>query len=624
MSSSKTEIIIFEFLRLFFKNNKTQFSKAEVESFTKLVSVGVLNEIGEKNEYLELNNDSNIFNEVLLGVAEQELKKELPKDISGAFKFIDEFKEQIKNKNGFERIINAYSSTIRGLKGFVLQKLNNKNKIDITDYLFSLQDINKRENHLFTFEESFFRFLPFSNYSSSKIIDVCTKLWTNEDKRYSVSSFLRNLGSQNTENANQLLNYSFKNHVQINFISHILIGLYNAGDENALEKAIGLKDNNLYECLFTLCRIKYRNKEDIDNALNVMEFLNYKDTEIAGEQLYLLRNIIENEETSKVSREKCFQYFVDFLNNGTPEILKSGFFNISHGLDGFEKEKYELLHLYLSKTSDFRVIENFFYSFKDPRYIFDIMMRLFKATPDFRFSTELFHSGIGHAWQTNQLETESSILDLFKQPFFGILGVKVLFCSYHGIYFIDLLKLEKEEFQITAIKNICKYPHSFDKLIPVLLPLRNSKFKKVIYTLQNELAIKVFNSYHDTIYELIENSVGKSKKEKSFLKPIKKALDDYHQMKELKKSIKDLDPLENERDLMELYYRLEKEENLKLMSKTKKGSFMDMIKTVIIVRGNSMKHDDNVPTPMAKIETSMLIDGSSYKNPDLYERNLNN
>ena len=48
-----------------------------------------------------------------------------------------------------------------------------------------------------------------------------------------------------------------------------------------------------------------------------------------------------------------------------------------------------------------------------------------------------------------------------------------------------------------------------------------------------------------------------------------------------------------------------------------------MVKSSIIVRGNSFKFDDREPTLLAKIESSMLIDGSSYLNPDLYEHNLN-
>ena len=99
----------------------------------------------------------------------------------------------------------------------------------------------------------------------------------------------------------------------------------------------------------------------------------------------------------------------------------------------------------------------------------------------------------------------------------------------------------------------------------------------------------------------------------------------YNQLKEQKESINDLNPQENERDLMDLYYRLEHEENAKMMNRVQqgKGTFMEMVKNVIIVRGNSIKYDEKEPSPLTTIKTSMLVDSDSYKNPDLFEHNLN-
>ena len=54
------------------------------------------------------------------------------------------------------------------------------------------------------------------------------------------------------------------------------------------------------------------------------------------------------------------------------------------------------------------------------------------------------------------------------------------------------------------------------------------------------------------------------------------------------------------------------------------GSFMQFIKNTIIVRGNSWKIGDREVSPLGKIESKMLVDGSSYLNPDLYESNLEN
>jgi hypothetical protein len=255
------------------------------------------------------------------------------------------------------------------------------------------------------------------------------------------------------------------------------------------------------------------------------------------------------------------------------------------------------------------------------------MKILFAARPNNRFPMNLFETCIRHSWNIKQPETEEQILNLFKQhPIFGLLGVKVLFTSYHGIFSIDLLLLDKEEHQKNAINNLCNQPASFDKILPIILPLRNSKLEGVREHLQLALSRKVFASYHEIIYKQIQTILGNSMKDLDFLKPIKEALDNYHHLKKLKESIEDLNPIENERDLMDLYFRLEAEERAKMMEEVShaKGTFLETAKSTVIVRGNSWMTIDGKVNPLGLVETKMLVDGQSFLNPDLYEYNLNN
>lgn len=106
-----------------------------------------------------------------------------------------------------------------------------------------------------------------------------------------------------------------------------------------------------------------------------------------------------------------------------------------------------------------------------------------------------------------------------------------------------------------------------------------------------------------------------------FLEPINHALEQYHKINELKTSINDLNPRENERDLMELYFNLEYEEQRKLLNKAhlSDNSFMALCKNTIIVRGNSWKIGDNEVTPLMKHESSYAIDIRMYKDPDLFD-----
>ena len=363
-----------------------------------------------------------------------------------------------------------------------------------------------------------------------------------------------------------------------------------------------------------------------EKVFNLIEPLNFTNKEIASEQSYLIFQIINSSKTTKDFKKKGFGFLINLLEKATLEIKENVFHGITYHLDNYEAEKYDLLNIYLSKTKNFGVIKNFFFNFKNPKYIFDLLIHSFSANPNYRFPIEIFDTGIHHAWQNNKEETEKIILSLFNQhPTFSILAVKIILVAHRGIYKIDLLKLDNKESQINSIKGFCKSPIFFDKLLPILLPLRNSKFKEVKDLLQKELAHKVFNSYHETIYELIVKNIQNSKKDKQFILPIKKALDAYFELKKLKESIKDIDPIENERDLMELYYRLEREEQAKMMNKINEGegTFLQFVKNTVIVRGNAWKIGNKEVSPLGNIESKILIDGNSYINPDLYEHNLN-
>jgi len=614
---------IKDFLDYYFQTRKSRYFKKDISQYKALIDCGILSEIEGNKEVLEIVGDAIELQKVVFETAIKKLKKELPNDISEAFKFVDEFDDALKKEYNCERVINSFSTLIRGLRGYILYILH-KRGVNIKSFLLSINEEN-RGNHLYFLEVSFFNFLSFFNYSEEEIFEILVGLWSNDTKRHDVITGLRELPSRNLKKSKLLLKYAYKNDKSQHFIPELLIGLYNAGETSSIEKIIELKDKNIIASLGVLGRLKYKNEEDIGKAFNQIVNIEFENIEIANQQSYLIRNIIENEHTTSNIRENAFKLYVQFLQNGADEVIERVLFDIRL-INGNEARKYELLHLYLSKTGNFNIMKEFFNRINDPAYIFDIMMRLFNITPNYRFSLSLFENGIRHVWNTNQEETEKHILNLFKQHnAFGILGVKVIFSAYLGIFQVDLLKLDKVEFQINAINSICKHPHSFDKLLPLILPLRNSKLKKVREHLQKHLAQKVFSSYQKAIYKQIESSISKNKKDKEFIKPIKKALKDYNKLKELKNSINDLNPYENERDLMDLYYRLEHEQNAKVMDEAKhgKGTFMEMVKTSIIVRGNSFKFNEKEPTPMAKFESSMLIDGSSFLNPDLYEHNLN-
>lgn len=336
--------------------------------------------------------------------------------------------------------------------------------------------------------------------------------------------------------------------------------------------------------------------------------------------------LIENDKTSSEIKKKCFEEIIELLKSEDHKIANAVFHNVQYNLDNHEHEKYSLLHIYLNNTKNFNVIKGFFYNSKDPKYLFDILIRNYDVS-GFRGSIDLFKNSLNHFLDINKEETEEQILDLFNFRKYSLLAVKIILSDRSGVYRVDLLKLSKQEAQLFAIDSICNYPHSIDDLLPLLLKLKESNFKEVKDYLQTKLAELIFEVYHESLLDLIKKNLTNSKKDKDFLISLQKALDEYSKMRESKATIKDLDPRENERNLMDLYYRLEHENQAKMMKNSDKdeNSFLSMMKNLTIVRGRAWKNDDSEDIlPLGLIESSMMIDIRAYKNPTVYEQNLEN
>lgn len=398
-------------------------------------------------------------------------------------------------------------------------------------------------------------------------------------------------------------------------------------DSDTIEKAKSLLVSEPIEGLELYCTLVDNcSKDDLDEIYASVQNIANEESDITYKKSFLLCKIIENKYTTKELADSCFCQIIPMLESDNHELVDRVFKNIQYSLKGFEHEKYGLLNIYLNNTKKISVLGDFFYSFTDPKYIFDAMIRMYEVQ-GFRLSIDKFSNTISHLWNNDRNAVESQILNLFSHRQFGMLAVKII-ASYHNApYPVDLLKLEIKEHQLLSIDCICSYPHSIDKLLPIVLVLRNSTHKGVKEYLQTKLADLIFNGYHRALLNLVEKHISKSVDDKKFLAPLKKASADYEEMKKVKNSIQDLNPWENERNLIDLYYRLEHETQAIMMkdNRNDKSSFLSMLKNTVIVRGNAWKHeDDDIVSPLHSIQSSIMVDSRAYKNPIAYEQKLEN
>jgi hypothetical protein len=611
-----------------FKSKKGKYEFSEIPDYAVLLEQRVLKITEKDPQFLEINLDSILLNEVLLNIALTELNTKLPSSITDTLLLIDDFESYLKNKYQVDISSKEYSNLINALKVFSLTILNNR--LSVYDFYFELvKDKKQNRKEYSDFIDLYFQFLVISNSSVEIILKSCIE-YNNNEKHPSnyTNKFLYRIGGSNRKLALQLYNYIIENNLESYylFIPNLLIGLYNSGYKEAFNdvKKLLKKDNIIAMKSFSGFIIETSSEiEEILENINKVEHLTI---ETANLKSLLFCLLIENNEASSEIKKICFDQIIELLKSEDHKIADAVFHNVQYNLDNHEQEKYGLLNIYLNNTKNFNVINYFFYNFKNPKYLFHILIRNYDVS-GFRGSIDLFKNSLNHFIDTNKEETEEQILNLFNFRKYSLLAVKIILSNHSGVYRVDLLKLSKQEAQLFAIDSICNYPHSIDDLLPLLLKLKESNFKEVKVYLQTKLAELIFEVYHESLLDIIKKNLTNSKKDKDFLIPLQKALEEYSKMRESKAAIKDLDPRENERNLMDLYYRLEHENQAKMMKNTDKdeNSFLSMMKNMIIVRGGAWKNDDSEDIlPLGYFESSMMIDSRAYKNPTVYEQNLEN
>lgn len=395
---------------------------------------------------------------------------------------------------------------------------------------------------------------------------------------------------------------------------------------DTIEKAKALLVINPIEGLRLYCTIVVDcSTQELENIHLSLSDVSCDDSNIAYQMSFLLCKIIENKNATKNHIDFSFRKIIAMLESSNHEIADKAFNNIQYGLEGFENERYSLLYIYLNNTLKINVLEDFFYGFKDPKYVFDVLVRRYEVH-GFRLSLDKFSNIIAHYWNSSKEVTEKCILAFFSQEQFGMLAVKVMLCGSNYPYRVNLKNLKSKEEQKLAIECICDYPHSIDKLLPIVLELRNSPYGDVKTFLQAKLAELIFNGYHNTLLMIVEKHLTNSAADKKFLIPLVKSSKAYDKMREFKNSVDDLNPWENERNLVDLYYRLEHETQATMMKDNQKdNSFLSMLKNTTIVRGNAWKHeDDDTISPLHLIQSKVMVDSRAYKNPLAYEQKLEN
>ena len=609
-----------------FKNNTINYDLTNTPNFKYFFENELIKPIESENQKFILNFNSQLLNEELLRIIETEQNIELPAEIELALIYVDDFEKNIKVKFQNSDVNTILTSYKKNFKAFIINQFEyTEIKKHYGEILKNKKiDIKKRND----FIDAFFKYLEVYNFNEEYILSSCLEHYKSEKYPTNyIFNILGNIAKTNHLHARKLVDYIdyVENNKYQEFLPALLINLYNTNYNEAFDIAKNRFKSDPIIALKSLCGFNYTNSNQINQIYAELEQLEVKTVEYANLKSQLLCNFISNKNTDTTLRDFFFKEIVKLIKSDNHDFSNAVFYNVKYNLVDFEAEKYNLLNIYLNNTKNFNVLKDFFYEFKNPIFLFHLLTSNYDIA-GFRGSIDIFKNAINHLYEVNREQFEVELLNLFSYRQYSLLALKIIL-SYDVISNnIDLNKLE-EQAQINAIDGVCSFPHSINELIPMLLQLRNSALNDCKEHLKKKLAQLIFEVYHESLLDLIKNNLTKSKNDKLFLEPLQKSLDGYVAVRNLKKSIKDLDPRENERNLMELYYRLE-HENQALMMKdinNDSNSFLSMTKTMIIVRGRAFKTEDSEEVnPLGLIESSIMIDNRAYKNPNNFEQNLEN
>lgn len=610
----------FKILNLYFHSRAIYLDRAELsEGIDELIKAGII--MPQDEQKVKINLKSDLFYEILLEYIENKSGRKLPLAVKEAFAWVEKFEEVQKAEHEYGNIINAYSEVIGPFKSYLLYLFHVRNKIEIGDFTKSLTDKEK-----WNYEEHILDVLLRVPKATDELYYILSLIHIYK-KQGRITGFCYDLGLIRLKDAQSLYVYTRdrKNKDDFYIQANLLRGIFEHEPEWVLKEISVLLPGQALLAGFVLGRLGYKNEAYIHEGIKLAESIGLDDKEARLQLPYFYKTIIENPYSSAMMKMRGFVKMRKLFSDGE-ESLRNSVFHICSMMEGFEQERYLLLiKTFIGKSKNYyKQIGKYFRTFKSGDYFFNLFIHLcwirYKNKLGDMIDVSVFEEALAHFWNKDRIHTEKHLLELISHdlPCLRIAAVSLIRSKYLGFYEVDLAQLDTELKQLRALE-VLFYNCYFDleSFLPLILALRVSPFPKVVEYMQQKLGKLVFESYHDYVYEKIAALV----KDEAFLGPVKRSLDAYHEMRKMKTTINDLNPAKNERDLMDLYYKLEHEEHQKMMYQVRDGgnSFSSIAKQVIIVRGNSWKIGDNPVSLLGKVERSFVLDQKMFKDPDLFD-----
>ncbi len=587
-----------------------------------------------RNDSYVIDTTSDIFVTLLNEIAEEGLNEKPPLKIRECLNYISKFESFLKDSYN-DNVFNAFSLFIDPYTVQSLVRIHREGHEDLIAFYTNLLEVEDDNvgTKLWRFEEDFFKALLYIDVDAETTCKLLTTEHVSSERRemHEKSEFVTKLPEIDFERGLQLYKYGRGNGLDKAgyLLALLLAALASNGYKEALSDGVTLFEFNKDIAVVFWGAVKVLPDESIDYVLDIRRNINNDEIEVIRNYIFTLQKILQQSAVTEEQTERIFELYFDFLCLKETSISNSVWGTLTWYIKGHEQKRYDFLMKSLKQSINPGLsIKSYFHNFENPKYFFEFFETTYASLKN-RTNMQLFKEGFSHFINSHHMETEKQVLRLLSHENFNIrIGTVKLITGERGVKNkINLLLLETEIEQLRAIEGITAFPFGIEDLIPILINLRKSPFKNVSIHLTNELCILVIEAYPHVAFKIIEQCLTDTVEDKKFIGPIRKCLKLYGKIRKEKRRFDDINPLINEKNHVQLYYKLEAEINAKAMSDIDKDEssmlFQLAGKSVHIVRGNSWKIEGQGVSKLGQIESSIAVDLRMFKNPDDFEMKLN-
>jgi hypothetical protein len=559
---------------------------------------------------------------VLAEIAEEIMSAEIPSEPISALTFVYQFTELIREPN--PRTFWYQDLAIR-LETYVLLYLHENHQLDVTAFAESVTDDMMEETScLRSMNSSFTKVFPFLRDDNVRQFQTIERLLTTPTKRYNILDAVNNLGEINPVKAAALYEYAKKHNgaTYEGLFTHFYKSLYHFDGDHYLQEAMDLHDINKLECICALSGLNYDQDLHIRTAFEFMKDKNETDIDCMRILPTFYTRLIDNIHTPEDIRKECFTS-IGQLTNTNDEQLKNSLIWRTSSLKGYDKEKMDLFPTFFSWGNP-HFLTTYFDHFDSPASLFGFTREAF-IEYGMTTNLNLFESALSTQQHVNIEKYNLELLQFLTDnlAIIRFAGIKILLRINGRSSSFSFLELNEKK-QLRIIESLLPTPTNIEELLPLVLTLRNSPFPAVRSNLETGLIALIEAYGHHTI-DMTKNCLDpEDPMDEELLNSLNAAFRKYKQEADERMQVKELDPIENELQHLELYFQLEHEKQAEMMEEaTRQSIFAQLAKNIHVIRGSAFNTELNPEISlMGEVGASHLLDQRYSINPEAYEWNF--